>query len=251
MRSYVASWIMVGEIMTALTGCGWKETANTSTTVSNYNRLQRHPEMAAIVNAGASQIEYSPTDAVKSTVDDFFSILGDEALKQPGRSGERRLLIEQVIRNSVNCEEAARRALGLSWEQLTDTKRQEFVNLFIQSLRDMFANRIDQYHDARMLVLSERRSGRFAEVKTSLVGSKVDTSLDFRVGRQSGHWLIYDLVIDGASLVSNYQAQFNKIIRDDSYAGLIERMKRRNLLAKVFERTAPDIPLSSMHTAPQ
>ena len=250
MRSYVALWIMIGGSMTALTGCGWKETANTSTTVTNYNRLQRHQEMAAIVNAGASQIEYSPTDAVKSTVDDFFSILGDEALKQPGRSGERRLLIEQVIRNSVNCEEAARRALGLPWEQLTDTKRQEFVNLFIQSLRDMFENRIDQYHDARMLVLSERRSGRFAEVKTSLVGSKVDTSLDFRVGRQSGHWLIYDLVIDGASLVSNYKARFSQIIRNDSYPGLIEKMKQRNLPVKLFEKTTSTVALSSMQ-APQ
>jgi phospholipid transport system substrate-binding protein len=241
---------MVGGIMTALTGCGWKETANTSTTVSNYNRLQRHPEMAAIVNAGASQIEYSPTDAVKSTVDDFFSILGDEALKQPGRSGERRLLIEQVIRNSVNCEEAARRALGLPWEQLTETERQEFVSLFVQLLRDMFANKIDEYHNARMLYHSERRNGGFAEVRTSLVGSKVDTSVDFRLGSQSGEWRINDIVVDGASMVSNYKAQFSQIIRNDSYPGLIEKMKQRNLPVKLFEKTTSTVALSSMQ-APQ
>ena len=251
MRLYFASWILAGGIMIGLTGCGSMGTSNTSTTVTNDDPLHLRPEMGVIVNGVVSPDDYSPKDVVKSTVADFLSILGDEALKQPGRSEERRYLIEQVIRNGVNCEVAARRALGLPWKQLTDTKRQEFVNLFIQLLRDMLANKIDQYPDARMLYLSERRNGRFAEVRTSLVGSKVDTSVDFRLGSQSGHWLIDDLVIDGASLVSNYQAQFNQIIRDDSYEGLIQKMKQRNLRVKVFERTAPAVALSSMHTAPQ
>jgi phospholipid transport system substrate-binding protein len=102
-----------------------------------------------------------------------------------------------------------------------------------------------------MLYLSERRNGRFAEVRTSLVGSKVDTSLDFRLGSHSGYWLINDVVIDGASMVKNYQAQFQQIIRAQSYAGLREMLKQRDLLAKMFERTAPAVTLSSMHTAPQ
>ena len=251
MRLYFASWMMAGGIMTALTGCGSVGASSAGPTVTNYDRLFRQPEMAVIVNGVVSPDDYSPKDVVKSTVADFLSILGDEALKQPGRSGERRHLIEQVIRNGVNCEETARRALGLPWKQLTDPERQEFVTLFMQVLRDMFANKIDQYHhNARMLYLSEQLNGRFAEVRTSLVGSKVDTSVDFRLGSQSGHWLIYDVVIDGASLVSNYQAQFNQIIRDDSYAGLIEKMKQRNLRAKVFERTASAVAMS-VPTAPQ
>jgi phospholipid transport system substrate-binding protein len=78
----------------------------------------------------------------------------------------------------------------------------------------------------------------------------VNTSLDFRLGSQSGQWLIYDVVIDGTSMVSSYKAQFARIIRDHSYAGLTEKMKQRNLLIKVFERTAPAVSLSSMHTPP-
>lgn len=250
MRLHSTSWIMVGGMTTVLTGCGVMETSNHSTMVTNHARLQRHSALT-VVDGVVSQIRYSPTDAVQGTVADFLSILGDEALKQPERSGERRHLIEQVIRNGVNCEEAARRALGPPWKELTDTERQEFVSLFVQLLRDMFANKIDQYHDARMLYLSERRNGRFAEVRTRLVGSKVDTSVDFQLGSQSGDWLIYDLVIDGASLVSNYQAQFRQVIRDDSYAGLIEKMRQRNLQAKGFERTGLAVARSSMHTAPQ
>jgi phospholipid transport system substrate-binding protein len=87
-------------------------------------------------------------------------------------------------------------------------------------------------------------------VRTNLVGSKVDTSLDFQLGSQSGDWLIYDVVIDDASMVRNYQAQFHRIIRDDSYEGLVKKLRQRGVIVKVFERTTPDVALS-MHTVPQ
>lgn len=249
MRLNVASCLVAGGVVTALIGCGLLETSKKSTTATTH--AQRHQAAAVIGNSVASQVEYSPTDAVKDTVADLLSILGNEALRQPNRSLERRHSIEDIIRHRVSYEEAAQRALGLQWERLTDSERQEYVSLFMQLLRDTLANNIDQYYDEEMLYLSERRHGRFAEVRTNLVGSKVNTSLYFRLGSQSGQWRIYDVVIDGTSLIRSYKAQFTRIIRDDSYAGLIEKMKQRNLLAKVFERTAPAVALSSMHTAPQ
>ena len=117
-------------------------------------------------------------------------------------------------------------------------------------LRDTLANNIDQYYDEQMFYLSERRHGRFAEVRTNLIGSKVNTSLDFRLGSQSDQWLIYDVVIDGISVISSYKAQYPRIIRDDSYAGRIEKMEQTDHLVNVFERTAPAVSLSSMQTTP-
>ena len=70
----------------------------------------------------------------------------------------------------------------------------------------------------------------------------------FRLAEQSGDWLVYDVVIDGASIVGNYRAQFARIIRDTSYAGLVGQMQQRGLVVKVFEKTTPAITLSSMHT---
>jgi phospholipid transport system substrate-binding protein len=251
MRLNVASCLAAVGIVTVLIGCGLLETSNKSTTATTHARLQRHLAAAVIVNGVVSQIEYSPMDAVKDTVADFLSVLGNEALWQADRSLDRRHLIEDIIRHRVSYEDVAQRALGLPWKRLTDSERQEFVSLFMQLLRDTFANKIDQYYDEQMLYLSERLDGRFAEVRTNLVGSKVNTLLEFRLRSQSGQWLIYDVAIDGTSLVSNYKAQCNRIIRDDSYAGLIEKMKQRNLLVKGFERTAPDVALSSIHAAPQ
>ncbi|NOT94855.1 MAG: ABC transporter substrate-binding protein, partial [Nitrospira sp.] len=71
-----------------------------------------------------------------------------------------------------------------------------------------------------------------------LTGTKMDTLLDFRLANRLGNWLVYDVVIDGASLVGNYHAQFTSIIRDLTYAGLVKRMKEKTLVAKAFEVTA-------------
>jgi phospholipid transport system substrate-binding protein len=254
MRLYFASWIMVVGFMTALTGCGWKETSNNKSTIIGNrieNRVQADPAIAVRKDGVESPGDYSPKDTVKSTIADIHAILGDEALKEPARLGERRQLIEEIIRHRVGYEEMAERALGTQWERLNATERQEFVGLFVQLLRDTLASKIDQYYDEQIVYLSERRNGRFAEVRTNLVGSKVDTSLDFQLGSKSGHWLIYDVVVDDASTVRNYQAQFNRIIRDDSYGTLVNKIRQKGVVVKVFERTAPDVALSSMHTSPQ
>jgi phospholipid transport system substrate-binding protein len=133
----------------------------------------------------------------------------------------------------------APRALGDPWAELHATERQEFVKIFVELIRDTMANKIDQYHDDQILYLDEQREGSFACVRTNLIGSKVDTSVDFRLERHSGDWLVYDLIIDGTSIVRNYRTQFSRIIRDNSYAGLVEKMKQRALTVKWFEKTAP------------
>ena len=184
--------------------------------------------------AGAEQ---TATESVKSTIDGVIHILNSEELNQPGRSVERRQKIEQVIRQRVNYEEMAKQALGSPWIELTDSERQEFVSLFVQLLRDTFAGRIDNYANEQVLYLSEQYKENCVEVKTKLSGRKVDTLLDFRLADQVGHWYVYDVIIDGAGLVSNYQAQFTSIIRDHTYAGLVHKMKEKTLVVKAFEST--------------
>jgi phospholipid transport system substrate-binding protein len=212
---------------------------------SNHQWLKRQPAIVAIVD-GSTQVAptvYSPTESVKNAIVDVLSILGNEALKQPGRSEERRQQIEQVIRHRVNYEHMAQRSLGAPWARLDDTERREFVSLFVELIRDRVANKIDQYYDEQVFYLFEQREGSFAEVRTNLIGPKVNTSLDFRLENHSGDWLIYDVIVDGASIVSNYRTQFSRIIRDYSYAGLVERMKQRAHSVKLFEKTAPAVAL--------
>jgi len=150
---------------------------------------------------------------------------------------ERRQEIEQVARQRVSYEDMAKRSLGKLWVELTDTERQEFVGLFVQLLRDTFAGRIDDYADEQVLYLSEQRGENYAEVRTKWSGPKMDTLLDLRLADRFGNWHVYDVVIDGAGIVSNYRAQFTSIIRDHSYAGLVNKMKEKTLVVTAFETT--------------
>lgn len=185
----------------------------------------------------ASLAELTPTESVKGTIAEVIRILSNGDLKQPGRAAERRQEIEKVVRLRVSYDEMAKRALGNPWLELTDSERQEFVDLFVQLLRDTFASRIDDYADEQVLYLSEQREEHFAEVKTKLSGHKMDTLFDLRLVNRFGDWVVYDAVIDGASIVSNYRAQFTSIVRDLSYAGLVKRMKEKTLVVKAFETT--------------
>ena len=75
-----------------------------------------------------------------------------------------------------------------------------------------------------------------AEVRTVLTGAKTVTRLDFRLTDRTGEWMVYDVMIDGASIVSNYRAQFASIMRNSSYTDLVERMKEKALVVKAFEQ---------------
>lgn len=130
----------------------------------------------------------------------------------------------------------AKRTLGTQWSSLTRHEQREFVDLFVQLLRDTFAGRISERSDEQVLYLSEQREDGFAEVRTQLKGRKIDTPIDFRLIHRSGDWRVYDVVIDGASIVSNYRSQFTSIIRDVSYGGLVKKMRQKAVAVKVFEK---------------
>ncbi len=192
------------------------------------------PSSAALT---VNKTESSPTDAVKGAITDLMQVLEDETLKQPGQAAKRRHKIEAVIKDRMDYEEMARRALGAPFSRLSSRDQHEFVDLFVQLLRDAFAGRMAERSDEQVIFLGEVHEDAFAEVKAQLQGRKIDTPVDFRLVRHAQEWRVYDVVIDGASIVSNYRSQFTSIIRDVSYAGLVKKMKQKAIAVKFFEHS--------------
>jgi phospholipid transport system substrate-binding protein len=156
--------------------------------------------------------------------------------QDPTRNGDRRAAIEEVLKRRINCAEMAKRSLGTSWMDLDESQRTTYVALFVELLRDSLANRMSEYSGERIEYLSERWEGEFAEVRTRLIGAKVDAAIDFRLTNRSGTWLVYDAVMDGASLVSNYHAQFSRVIGETSVERLVDKMKEKAVVVKLFEK---------------
>lgn len=185
---------------------------------------------AVIVLVGGASAEPggAATEAVRTTINEVIRILKDVELKKAGRAEERRRLLEQVIGDRFNYDEMARRALGAQWNKLSDKERQEFVDQFKRLLSSSYADKIEGYSGEQVHYLNERLEADYAEVRTKVASDKTEIPLDYRLLNKSGNWRVYDVVVDGVSLVNNYRSQFTKIIRESSYADLLEKLREKS-----------------------
>ena len=173
----------------------------------------------------------TPTQAVKETIDQVLSLLGDEELKGDERMAERREKLEAVIRQRFDYEEMAKRTLAAKWKKITAEQQQEFVELFQQFLTQSYAGNVDGYDGEQVKYLKERLKGDFAEVQTKVVSPKVQIPLDYRLLKKQDKWGVYDVIIDGVSLTKNYRGQFSRIIKSSSFDGLLEKLRSKTDLA--------------------
>ena len=171
----------------------------------------------------------SPTEVVRSTLNEVFRILEDEKLKDPTKLIPRRHMLEEVIASHFDYAEMSKRALAAHWTPLTAGEQAEFVELFKSFLSDRYAEKIEAYSGEQVSYLSERIEGSYAEVRTELRSSKVGIPMDYRLHVKDGTWHAYDLVVDGVSLVKNYRSQFEKIIYKSSYQELVRRLRERTV----------------------
>ena len=169
----------------------------------------------------------SATDAVKSTIDQVLEILADESFKDPARKQERFDRLQEVIGKRFDYTEMGKRTLGRHWKKLNDAQKTEFSGLFQKFLSKTYVGNVDGYAGEQVQYLKERRKGDFAEVQTKVVSSKLQIPLDYRLFKKSNEWHVYDVVIDGVSLVKNFRGQFDRIIKSSSYEGLFKKLRRK------------------------
>ena len=174
---------------------------------------------------GSSQPSELPTEVVRTTLTAVFQILEEPNLKDPAKHELRRRKLEAVIAERFDYAEMSKRALAAHWTSLGMEQRAEFVELFKSFLSDRYAGKIEGYSGEKVMYLSERVEGQYAEVRTRLVSSKVDLPMDYRLINKEGRWHAYDIIVDGVSLVKNYRSQFDKIIRSESYEELTVRLR--------------------------
>ena len=168
------------------------------------------------------------TEAMKSTIDEVLKIVQDKELKQPGRAEERRKRLEQVVGDRFDYQEMSRRALGAPWNTLADKDKQEFVGLFETLLTSSYADKVETYSGEGVQYLNERMEKDFAEVRTKVLTGKTEIPLDYRLLNKGADWLVYDVVVDGVSLVSNYRGQFSKILRASTFADLLDQLRKKS-----------------------
>jgi phospholipid transport system substrate-binding protein len=171
-----------------------------------------------------------PTEAVQTRVESVIRVLEDPALKEAGRLAERRATIRRIAHELFDFEETTRRCLGRHWHGRTPAERAEFVALFADLLERTYIGRIEQYSGEPVVFAGETVDGERATVRTRLaIKGAGGVPIDYRVHRRHARWQVYDVTIEGVSLVGNYRAQFNRIIQTSSYEDLVQRLRAARL----------------------
>ncbi len=141
---------------------------------------------------------------------------------------EHKTMLWEEISPSFGFREISKRVMGQYWENLLDEERSEFEVLFTNHLKRSYIGRGNPLFGKKIISIREKSSNKFAKVQTILL-TKTDkkVSADFYLFSKKGEWKIYDLVIEGVSLVNNYRSQIHSAISRDSFKGLV-RMMRQN-----------------------
>lgn len=181
--------------------------------------------LAAVV-ALPSAAWATPTDDVRNTVDRVLKIVTDPSLKPQSKTKERRAAVRKAVLERFDFGEMARRSLATHWRDLTPQQQQEFANLFTDLLERSYVDKIENFSDEKIVYLAEQVDQDVATVKSKIVTKKnQEIPIDYKLLQRDGKWAVYDIIIEGVSLINNYRVQFNKIIRSKSYPELVRLMK--------------------------
>lgn len=170
------------------------------------------------------------TDQIKQTVDAVLDVLNNKELKKPEKKELRGKMIREIVNKQFDFEEMAKRSLALNWSKRTPEERKEFVTLFSDLLENTYVKKIERYENEKVVYLDERITGQYAVVRTKIVKTQeTEIPVEYRIFKKADKWEVYDIIVEGVSLVNNYRSQFSQIIRSSSYEELVKKLKNKTL----------------------
>ncbi len=180
-----------------------------------------------------------PTESIRKTADRIIAIVSDPELQTSGKDVDekkshkdklkkRNRMVREAVDERFNWEEMSRRTLARYWRDRTDDEKKEFIDLFGKLLERTYLDQVEGYSGEKVIYLSETVDGDYAIVRVKII-TKKDTEIPvkYRLKKKGNDWFVYDVIIEGVSLVNNYRTQFNTIIVRYKYKGLIKRLRAK------------------------
>ncbi len=165
-----------------------------------------------------------PTNQLRLTVDRIIEVLRDKDLSRDQVLQE----VADLVRSKFDFWAMSQRTLGVNWKKATKEEQQHFAKLFAELLEDTYRGRITAYtyNDEHVDYIGERVRGTRAEVHTIVVANK-EIPVSYKMRLKGEEWLVYDVIIEEVSLISNYRNSYSEIVRDEGFKGLLARMEAK------------------------
>lgn len=170
----------------------------------------------------------APTEQLRPALEELIQVLEDQALKPDSRAKEREARARAAVIDLIDFPEMARRTLGPHWRSLGESERDEFVRLFRALLEHTYLPKIALYRGERVRFVGESVDGDLAAVQAVVVTrDRKEVPVLYRLRQRDQRWLVYDIAVEGISLVNNYRSQFTQIMQRGSYQELAKRIRQR------------------------
>jgi phospholipid transport system substrate-binding protein len=195
----------------------------------SFNVIKRLiPSISLFLFISSTVMAGEPTERIRTVSDRLISIISDSTLLAPEMAEKREQMIMETVSSVFDWEEFSRRALARHWAKRTDQEKGEFVSLFGRLIKSVYMGKTMQYSDVSVQFADEKIEGAYGRVSTDLITSTgTQTPVEFRMIKKNGTWWVYDVYIEGVSLVNNYRSQFNSLLARSSYEELVKRLKEK------------------------
>jgi len=164
-----------------------------------------------------------PQQQVEEMVNSVLSVLQKPDLT----AAEKRTQVSGMVQKYLNMSSMARRTLGEYWNSASEEQRKKFTDLFVKVLEGTYLNRINDYSGGTVQYLKQRVKGDKAIIDTKFVSADLEIPVQYKMIFENGSWEVFDVVIDGVSLIRNYRSSYGEIIRKDGYEGLFALMEKK------------------------
>ena len=188
-----------------------------------------------LVLAAAPARAPSPPEDKQQYTEEVIRLIRDVQVREKDSLGALQAAVRRLAFQMFGAPEAARQALGPHWAGRTPVEQDDFTRLFAELLEATYLSQVDGLGGVKIRYVGEMVEGDRADVRARLSARKGrEVTVDARLVRRGDRWLIYDLTLDGVSLIGNYRAQFDRIIRRSSYPELVRQVaaKRDELLSR-------------------
>jgi phospholipid transport system substrate-binding protein len=184
---------------------------------------------AVLLGATATAAQaVTPTETVKMRVEQALQSIGQTPATTPEGVERRRAEIRRAADSLFDFTEMSRRALGRHWEERTPAERDEFVKLFTDLMARSYVGKIDRYAGESIAYTGEHVNGDEATVQSQVVTAKgSQIPVEYRLHRVNESWTAYDVFIENVSLVGTYRSQFDRVIKAESFADLLRRLREK------------------------
>ena len=184
--------------------------------------------LLAVRPAGAQQIE--PIDALRGPLDSALAILKDPRYRSGSEKEAQKEKLWEIIRKVFDFEGITERAVGRNWKSFSPQQRKDFTDTFTTLLGNSYITKIQgNFNNEKIEYLGqEKLSDTKARVKTKIIREVDAIPVDYSMRPDGSTWRIYDVNIEGVSLVQKYRSQFDQILSKDPPDVLIERIRAKN-----------------------